>query len=122
MPDLDIGMNDRLCEPLTWDDSRELDRGKVMTAEDLEAGQGLRPLPRRRRRRHPVPHLSRHAPDQGLASSPAAPTKRPLRALLARKAPVYVDNMERLLRKFETAKTLVPQPLRNARPSRPASA
>ena len=34
-----------------------------MTADELEAGTRLRPLPRRRRRRHPLPHLSRHAPD-----------------------------------------------------------
>ncbi|MDE2473767.1 MAG: 2-oxoacid:acceptor oxidoreductase family protein, partial [Alphaproteobacteria bacterium] len=39
MEDLDIGMNDWLCEPLTWDDSRAYDRGKIMTAEELEAGK-----------------------------------------------------------------------------------
>ncbi|MEO8296557.1 MAG: 2-oxoacid:acceptor oxidoreductase family protein, partial [Burkholderiales bacterium] len=39
MTDLDIGMNTRLCEPFTWDDSRRLDRGKVMTAAELEAGR-----------------------------------------------------------------------------------
>ena len=39
MLDLDIGMNERLCEPLAWDDSRSYDRGKVMTAEELEAGK-----------------------------------------------------------------------------------
>src|SRR6202521_2450956 len=37
--DLDIGMNERLCEPLTWDDARAYDRGKVMTAEELDAGK-----------------------------------------------------------------------------------
>jgi len=39
MLDLDIGMNERLCRPFTWDDTRKLDRGKVMTAEDLEVGK-----------------------------------------------------------------------------------
>src|SRR5215472_16890759 len=39
MQDLDIGMNDWLCEPLAWDDSRRMDRGKVMTAEMLDAGK-----------------------------------------------------------------------------------
>ena len=63
MLDLDIGMNDWLCEPLAWDDARRYDRGKVMTAEMLEAGTRFRPLSRCRRRRHPLPHLSRHAPD-----------------------------------------------------------
>src|SRR5262252_8816787 len=39
MMDLDIGMNHRLCRPLTWDDSRKYDRGKVMTPAELEAGK-----------------------------------------------------------------------------------
>src|SRR5216683_2305080 len=39
MQDLDIGMNDWLCEPLAWDDSRRIDRGKIMTAEALDAGK-----------------------------------------------------------------------------------
>jgi 2-oxoglutarate ferredoxin oxidoreductase subunit alpha len=37
--DLDIGMQDWLCEPFAWDDSRRMDRGKVMTYEQLEAGK-----------------------------------------------------------------------------------
>ena len=37
--DLDIGMNERLCEPLDWDDSRHYDRGKVMSYQELEAGK-----------------------------------------------------------------------------------
>ena len=39
MLDLDIGMNEWLCEPFAWDDSRRIDRGKVLTAEELEAGR-----------------------------------------------------------------------------------
>jgi 2-oxoglutarate ferredoxin oxidoreductase subunit alpha len=39
MTDLDIGMNQRLCKPFVWDDARAYDRGKVMTAEELEAGK-----------------------------------------------------------------------------------
>ena len=35
MLDLDIGMNERLCDPLTWDDAHRYDRGKVMTREEL---------------------------------------------------------------------------------------
>ncbi|MDP3590227.1 2-oxoacid:acceptor oxidoreductase family protein, partial [Phenylobacterium sp.] len=37
MLDLDIGMNEWLTKPFEWDDSRKLDRGKVMTYDDLEA-------------------------------------------------------------------------------------
>ncbi|MBM3524778.1 MAG: 2-oxoacid:acceptor oxidoreductase subunit alpha, partial [Alphaproteobacteria bacterium] len=39
LTDLDIGMNERLCEPLAWDDNRTFDRGKIMTAAELEAGK-----------------------------------------------------------------------------------
>ena len=39
MLDLEIGMNERLTKPFVWDDSRKMDRGKVMTAEELEAGK-----------------------------------------------------------------------------------
>ena len=39
MLDLDIGMNHRLCRPLKWDDARQYDRGKVMTAEMLDDGR-----------------------------------------------------------------------------------
>jgi 2-oxoglutarate/2-oxoacid ferredoxin oxidoreductase subunit alpha len=39
MSDLDIGMNQRLCKPFEWDDRRSFDRGKVMSAEELEAGR-----------------------------------------------------------------------------------
>jgi 2-oxoglutarate ferredoxin oxidoreductase subunit alpha len=36
MTDLDLGMNDHVTEPLEWDDSRQYDRGKVLTAEQLD--------------------------------------------------------------------------------------
>ncbi len=66
MLDLDIGMNDWLCEPLpAGTTAARYDRGKVMTAEELDARQDLRPLSRRRRRRHSLPHLSRHPSHQG---------------------------------------------------------
>ena len=38
MTDLDLGMNDNMSEPLAWDDERKYDRGKVITAEQLESG------------------------------------------------------------------------------------
>jgi 2-oxoglutarate/2-oxoacid ferredoxin oxidoreductase subunit alpha len=36
MTDLDLGMNDHVTEPLKWDDSREYDRGKILTEEQLD--------------------------------------------------------------------------------------
>lgn len=36
MTDLDLGMNDHLTAPFTWDDKRRYDRGKVYSAQDLD--------------------------------------------------------------------------------------
>src|SRR3989337_2342543 len=41
MLDLDIGMNHRLSRPLAWDDKRQFDRGKVMTAAQIQAGKAF---------------------------------------------------------------------------------
>ena len=109
MLDLDIGMNHRLCKPFTWDDSRAYDRGKVMTAEELEAGKdfgryldvdgGGIPF-----RTYPGTH-----PTKG--SFFTRGTSRDRYAKYTEEGAPYVDNMQRLLRKFETAKDLVPRPL-----------
>lgn len=40
MTDLDLGMNDHVTRPLVWDESRQYDRGKVLTEEQLEAIAG----------------------------------------------------------------------------------
>jgi 2-oxoglutarate ferredoxin oxidoreductase subunit alpha len=112
--DLDIGMNEWLCEPLKWDDSRRLDRGKVLTAEELEAGRefgryldvdgdGI-PF-----RTYPGTH-----PTKGAFFTRG--TSRDRYARYTEEGAAYVDNMQRLLRKFETAKNLVPKPLRKNAP------
>ena len=36
MSDLELGMNDQICDTLNWDDKREYDRGKVLDADQLE--------------------------------------------------------------------------------------
>jgi pyruvate/2-oxoacid:ferredoxin oxidoreductase alpha subunit len=81
MTDLDIGMNHRLCEPLQWDDARRYDRGKVMSQRRPGERQRLRPLPGRRRRRHPVPHAARHASETAARTSRAARRAIRMRAI-----------------------------------------
>jgi 2-oxoglutarate ferredoxin oxidoreductase subunit alpha len=39
MSDLDIGMNDWMCKELTWDAAYRPDRGKVLSADQLEAAK-----------------------------------------------------------------------------------
>ena len=109
MIDLDIGMNQHLCKPFNWDDSRAYDRGKVMTAADLDAakdwgryldvdGDGI-PY-----RTYPGTH-----PTKGAYFTRG--TSRDRYARYTEEGAPYVDNMERLLHKFETAKTIVPAPV-----------
>jgi 2-oxoglutarate ferredoxin oxidoreductase subunit alpha len=109
MTDLDIGMNERLCEPLAWDDTRTYDRGKVLDHDDLESGQrfgryldvdddGIT------YRTYPGTHAKR-------GSFFTRGTSRDRYARYTEEGSAYVDNMQRLLRKFETAKEYVPGPV-----------
>jgi 2-oxoglutarate ferredoxin oxidoreductase subunit alpha len=112
MTDLDIGMNQRLCAPFKWNDSRAYDRGKVMTAEMLDAGtefgryldvdgDGV-PF-----RTYPGTH-----PSKGGYFTRG--TSKNAYAIYSELGPDYQANMQRLLTKFETAKKLVPKPLLSA--------
>src|SRR5712691_8720025 len=109
MLDLDIGMNHRLSRPLAWDDARRFDRGKIMSAAELDAakefgryldvdGDGI-PY-----RTYPGTH-----PNKGSFFTRGSTRDRYAR--YTEEGAPYVDNMQRLLRKFETAKDLVPRPL-----------
>ena len=110
MLDLDIGMNDWLCKPLAWDDARKYDRGKIMTAEDLDAGKLFG--------RYldvdgdAIPYRTLPATHPSKGSYFTRGSSRDRFAKYSEEGAVYVDNMQRLLRKFETAKSLVPKPLR----------
>ena len=110
MIDLDIGMNHRLCRPLTWDDKRQYDRGKVLSAEDLEKakdfgrymdvdGDGI-PY-----RTYPGAH-----PEKGAFFTRG--TSHDNRARYSEQGSAYVEGMQRLLRKLDTAKEFLPKPLR----------
>jgi 2-oxoglutarate ferredoxin oxidoreductase subunit alpha len=112
MTDLDIGMNQRLCAPFEWDDARRYDRGKVMTAEELEAGKEFGRyldvdgdgIPYRS---YPGTHPARGAYfTRGTSKNPYA--------TYSEAGPDYVYNMQRLQKKFETAKALVPRPVLTA--------
>jgi len=108
MTDLDLGMNDHLCDPFTWDPARMYDRGKVLNAEDLDRiekfgryldvdkdGITYRTLPGT----HPTK-----------GSFFTRGTSRDEFARYTEEGAAYVRNMDRLIRKFDTAKTLVPPP------------
>lgn len=112
--DLDLGMNDNMSPPMHWEDGRNYDRGKVLNAEQLEAmserfgryldvdGDGVC------YRTYPGTH-----PTKG--SFFTRGTSRDEYAVYTEDGAAYVRNMERLMLKWETAKTLVPAPVRNDR-------
>jgi len=109
MTDLDIGMNQRLCDPFVWDEGRTYDRGKVMTAEELESGKDFGRYKDVDGDGIPWRTIPGTHPTKG--SFFTRGTTRDPYARYSEKGVDYIYNMERLLRKFETAATLVPQPL-----------
>jgi 2-oxoglutarate ferredoxin oxidoreductase subunit alpha len=118
MLDLDIGMNAHLCAPFRWDDARRYDRGKVLSADALETsrefgryndidGDGV-----------PYRTLPGAHPTRGAFFTRG--TSRDRFARYTEESAPYVENMERLLRKFETARGLLPRPIlkQAAKPTR----
>ena len=107
MSDLDLGMNDHVSLPMEWDDTRKYDRGKVLDKDALDAmvqewgryldtdndGIGYRTYPGT----HPEKGAyftrgSSHDEYAGYSEDSGA----------------YKKSMERLAKKFETAKDLMP--------------
>lgn len=109
MSDLDIGMNERLCAPFAWDDSRRYDRGKLMSYEELEAGKDFGRYLDVDGDGIPYRTIPGTHPTKG-AYFTRGTTRNPY-AKYSETGADYVYNMERLRRKFDTAATLVPAPV-----------
>ncbi|MEO5814504.1 MAG: 2-oxoacid:acceptor oxidoreductase subunit alpha [Gemmatimonadaceae bacterium] len=105
--DLDIGMNDWMCKRLQWDDNYRPDRGKVLSADDLEA----------------IKKFSRYldAEGDGIAarSLPGVHGKgayfvrgsgHDKHGLYTEDSDSYQEVVDRLSRKFRLAATTVPAP------------
>jgi 2-oxoglutarate ferredoxin oxidoreductase subunit alpha len=108
MTDLDLGMNDNISEPLVWDDTRKYDRGKVLSAEELDQiedygryldsdGDAIC------YRTFPGTH-----PEKG--SFFTRGTSRDEHAVYTERGEEYEKNMHRLMAKWETIKGYVPEP------------
>jgi len=107
MSDLDLGMNNWMSEPFAYPD-KPLNRGKVLSAEDLTRlggfarykdvdgdGVGYRTLP---------------GTDHPLAAYFTRGSGHNEKAQYTERPDDYFNNMERLSKKFETARSLVPRP------------
>ena len=114
MTDLELGMNDAMSPPLEWDDDQHFKRGKVLDAAALEEmqerygryldvdGDGI-----------PYRTLPGAHPEKGAFFTRGS--SRDEYAVYTEEGEHYVQNMERLLHKFETAKSYVPEPkIKNA--------
>jgi 2-oxoglutarate ferredoxin oxidoreductase subunit alpha len=108
LTDLDLGMNDHVSSPFTWDSNREYKHGKVLDAEALDKierfgryldvdGDGIT------YRTYPGTH-----PTKG--SFFTRGTSRDEYAVYTEDGAAYKRNMDRLLKKWNTAKTMVPEP------------
>ncbi len=121
LSDLDIGMNDWVTPKLTWDDAWLPDRGRVLTARDLEA----------------IPKFQRYMPENGSAVAPRTlPGVGAKGAFFTRGSghnkyggyteipDEYQEVMDRLLRKHKEAAAFVPAPAieKRAGGSRPCAA
>lgn len=106
MSDLDLGMNDHLSAPFTWDDNQPYQLGKVLSAEQLDSlenygryqdvdddGICYRTLP------------GTH-PDKGAFFTRG--TSRNTQAGYTEKSADYVENMQRLTKKFNLASQFLP--------------
>ena len=109
LTDLELGMNDNMSPPLEWDDDRRYDRGKIMTADELENGAEFGryldvDLDAICYRTYPGTHPSRGA-------YVTRGTSRDDYAVYTESGEVYERNMHRLMAKWETAKQYVPGPV-----------
>jgi 2-oxoglutarate ferredoxin oxidoreductase subunit alpha len=107
--DLDLGMNNHMSPPLAWDDDKKYDLGKIFSAEDLEEmkedfgryldidGDGI-----------PYRTIPGTHPTKG--SFFTRGTSHNEYAKYSESGDVYIDKVDRLAQKWETAKTLVPEP------------
>jgi len=108
MSDLDIGMNDWVVDRLAWDDTKVHDRGKVLTAADLDAlesygryrdvdGDGI-----------PYRTLPGTHPSKGAFFTRG--TSHDEFARYTEDGTIHARVLDRITRKFETAAGLVPKP------------
>jgi 2-oxoglutarate ferredoxin oxidoreductase subunit alpha len=111
LSDLDLGMNNWMSEPFAYPD-KPLNRGKVLNAQQLEERGGFA--------RYKdvdgdgIPYRTLPGTDHPAAAYFTRGSGHNEKALYSERPDEYENNMLRLARKFETARTLVPKPVLEA--------
>ncbi|NND80886.1 MAG: 2-oxoacid:acceptor oxidoreductase subunit alpha [Gammaproteobacteria bacterium] len=109
LTDLELGMNEHMSDELSWDDQREYDLGKVLSAQDLDQidrygryldvdGDGIT-----------YRTIAGRHPSKGAYFNRG--TSRDEYAVYSERGDVYQRNMERLQIKWRTAPRYLPQPV-----------
>lgn len=107
--DLDLGMNNHMSPPLKWDDDKKYDLGKVLSAEDLENME--KPFGRYLDEDgDAIPYRTIPGTHPTKGSFFTRGTSHDEYAKYSEIGEVYVENVDRLSQKWETAKTLIPAP------------
>ena len=107
MSDLDLGMNNWMSEPFAYPD-KPLDRGKVLSAEDLQRLGGFARY--KDVDGDAIPYRTVPGTNHPMAAYFTRGSGHNEKAQYSERGDDYQNNMERLNRKFETARTLVPKP------------
>ena len=107
--DLDLGMNNHMSPPLTWDDDKKYDLGKVLTADDLDEmdtnfGRYLDVDG------DAIPYRTIPGTHATKGSYFTRGTSHDEYAKYSESGEVYLRKVDRLAKKWETAKTLIPSP------------
>lgn len=107
MSDLDLGMNNWMSDPFTYPE-KPLDRGKVLTKADLERLGGFQRY--LDKDGDGIPYRTLPGTDDPRAAYFTRGSGHNEKAQYTEKPEDYAGNMERLNRKFDTARSHVPRP------------
>src|SRR5262244_4187851 len=107
MSDLDLGMNNWMSQPFVYPD-KPIARGKVLSADDLKRLGGFARY--KDVDGDAIPYRTLPGTDHPLAAYFTRGSGHNEKAQYSERPDDYQNNMERLARKFETARSLVPKP------------
>ena len=108
LSDLDIGMNDWVVDKLEWDSSYVHDRGKVLNAKELE---GIKDFGRYKDIDNDgIPYRTIPATHPELGAYFTRGTSHNEYGGYTENGAIHVKTLDRLKKKFNTAKDLLPQP------------
>ncbi len=107
MTDLDLGMNDHLSPPFLWNDKQKYDLGKVLSIRELDEAQNFGRYTDVDGDGICYRTLAGTHPSKGAFFTRG--TSRNTKAVYSEKSEDYVENMQRLEKKYRTAATLMPK-------------